>query len=87
MNLSRFYAITQIEYCRNFIFNRHFPVRKVFERSCELGLWRLTAHKIIEIFDVRLTQKLRGKLSTVIMSFAPTARTPSLSNMRSSPPS
>ncbi len=30
------------------------------------GLWRLTAHKISEIFGVRLTKKLRGKLSTVI---------------------
>lgn len=66
MNLHRFYAIAQIEYCRNFIFKRHFPIHKVFERSCELGLWRLTAHKISEIFGVRLTQKLRGKLSTVI---------------------
>src|SRR5207248_218790 len=26
MNLSRFYAIAQIEYCRNFIFKRHFPI-------------------------------------------------------------
>jgi hypothetical protein len=38
MKLSRFYAIAQIEYCRNFIFKRHFPIRKIFERSCELGL-------------------------------------------------
>ena len=66
MNLSRFYAVHQIEYCRNFIFKRHFPIHKVFERSCELGLWRLTAHKISQIFGVRLTQKFRGKLSTVI---------------------
>jgi hypothetical protein len=66
MNLSRFYAIAQIEYCRNFIFKRHFPIHKIFERSCELGLWRLTAHKISEIFGVRLTKKLRGKLSTAI---------------------
>ncbi len=66
MNLSRFYAVHQIEYCRNFIFKRHFPIHKVFERSCELGLWRLTAHKISEIFGVRLTKKFRGKLSTVI---------------------
>src|SRR5450631_554131 len=66
MNLSRFYAINQIEYCRNFVFKRHFPIRKIFERSCELGLWRLTAHKISEIFGVRLTKKFRGKLSTVI---------------------
>ena len=66
MNLSRFYAVHQIEYCRNFLFKRHFPIHKVFERSCELGLWRLTAHKISEIFGVRLTKKFRGKLSTVV---------------------
>jgi hypothetical protein len=66
MNLSRFYAVHQIEYCRNFMFKRHFPIHKVFERSCELGLWRLTAHKISEIFGTRLTKKFRGKLSTVV---------------------
>src|ERR1700694_6258646 len=66
MNLSRFYAINQIEYCRNFVFNRHSPIHKVCERSCGLGLVRLTAHKISEIFGVRLTRKFRGKLSTVI---------------------
>src|SRR6266849_3274644 len=66
MNLSRFYAIAQIEYCRNFIFKRHFPIHKIFERSCELGLWRLTANRISEIFGVRLNKRLRGKLATVI---------------------
>jgi hypothetical protein len=66
MNLSRFYAFAQIEYCRNFIFKRHFPIHKIFERSCELGLWRLTAHRISEIFGVRLNKRLRGKLATVI---------------------
>jgi hypothetical protein len=66
MNLSRFYAIAQIEYCRNFIFKRNFPIYKIFERSCEIGLWRLTANKIAEIFGTRLHRRLRGKLSTVI---------------------
>jgi hypothetical protein len=66
MNLSRFYAITQIEYCRNFIFKRHFPIHKIFERSCEIGLWRLTANRISEIFGVRLHKRLRGKLATVL---------------------
>jgi hypothetical protein len=76
LNLSRFYAIAQIEYCRNFIFKRNFPIHKLFERSCELGLWRLTptgqarglkAHdKIAEIFGTRLNRKMRGKLATVI---------------------
>ena len=66
MNLSRFYALSQIEYCRNFIFKRHFPIHQIFERSCEIGLWRLTAHRISEIFGVRLNKRLRGKLATVI---------------------
>jgi hypothetical protein len=66
MTLSRFYAIAQIEYCRNFIFKRHFPIHKIFERSCEIGLWRLTANRISEIFGVRLNKRLHGKLATVI---------------------
>jgi hypothetical protein len=66
MNLSRFYSIAQIEYCRNFIFKRHFPIHKIFERSCEIGLWRLTANRISEIFGVRLNKRLRGKLATII---------------------
>ena len=66
MNLSRFYAMAQIEYCRNFIFKRHFPIHKIFERGCEIGLWRLTANRISEIFGVRRTKKLRGKIATVI---------------------
>jgi hypothetical protein len=66
LNLSRFYAISQIEYCRNWIFKRHFPIHKLFERSCELGLWRLTADKIAEIFGTRLNRSMHGKLATVI---------------------
>src|SRR3982075_3719022 len=68
INLSRFYAISQIEYCRNFIFKRHFPIHKLFERSCELGLWRLGADKIAAIFGRRLNlnRHMRGKLATVI---------------------
>jgi hypothetical protein len=54
INLRRFYAISQIEYCRNFIFERNFPIHKMFERSCELGLWRLTAEKISEICGTRM---------------------------------
>ena len=66
MNLSRFYALSQVEYCRNFIFKRHFPIHQIFERSCEIGLWRLTANRISEIFGVRLNKRLRGKLATVL---------------------
>src|SRR6266403_1462849 len=39
---------------------------KLFERSCELGLWRLTGDKITEIFGTRLNRRMRGKLATVI---------------------
>ena len=66
MNLRRFYAVNQIEYCRNFIFKRHFPIHRIFERSCEMGLWRLTANKISEIFGSRITKKLKGKLNTTL---------------------
>jgi hypothetical protein len=66
MSLSRFYSIAQIEYCRNFIFKRHFPIHEIFERSCEIGLWRLTANRISEIFGVRLDKRMRGKLASVI---------------------
>ena len=66
LNLSRFYAIAQIEYCRNFIFKRHFPIHKLFERSCELGLWRLTADKIAQIFGTRVHRRMQGTLATII---------------------
>lgn len=66
MNLHRFYAINQIEYCRNFIFKRTFPIHRIFERSCEIGLWRLTANRISEIFGSRVTRKLKGKLNTTL---------------------
>ena len=66
MNLSRFYAVNQVEYCRNFIFRRSFPIHKIFERSCEIGLWRMTANKISEIFGSRITRKLKGNLNTTL---------------------
>ena len=66
INLSRFYAIGQIEYCRNFIFKRNFPIHKIFERSCEIGLWRLTANRISELFGMRLHKRMGGKLGTLI---------------------
>jgi hypothetical protein len=66
MYLSRFYALSQVEFCRNFIFKRHFPIHKIFERGCDLGLWRLTANRISEMFGVRQSKKLAGKLATTI---------------------
>ena len=66
VNLNRKYSINQIEYCRNFIFKRNFPIHKIFERSCEMGLFRLAADKVAHIFGVRVTKRLRGKLHSVL---------------------
>jgi hypothetical protein len=33
----------EVELCRNVNFRRHFPIHKIFERSCELGVFGLTA--------------------------------------------
>jgi len=66
VNLNRDYSINQIEYCRNFIFKRHFPIHKIFEQSCEMGLFRLSADKVAKIFGVRVTKRLRGKLHSVL---------------------
>ena len=60
MKLRRFYSIQQIEFCRNFVFKRNFPIHKIFERSCEMGLWEMTAHKISEVFGPRITKQLKG---------------------------
>ena len=91
INLSRFYAIAQIEYCRNFIFKRHFPIHKLFERSCELGLWRPQPTRwrrsSAPVSAAGTAESLPPGLiasSTAIMSSAPTSRTPSSSNTRSS---
>jgi hypothetical protein len=45
---------------------RNFPIHRLFERSCELGLWRLTADKIATIFGTRVNRRPRGKLATVV---------------------
>jgi hypothetical protein len=66
INLKRDYSINQIEYCRNFIFKRHLPIHKIFEHSCEMGLFRLSADKVAHIFGVRVTKRLRGKLHSVL---------------------
>ena len=66
MNLRRFYSLQQVEFCRNFLFKRNFPIHKIFERSCEMGLWEMTANKISELFGVRITKKLKGKLNTTL---------------------
>jgi hypothetical protein len=64
--LRREYSLNQVEYCRNLLFRRNFPIHKIFERSCELGLFRLTADKIALIFGVRKHKRMRGKLHSTL---------------------
>ena len=93
INLSRHYSIQQVEYCRNLIFRRNFPIHKLFERSCDIGLLRLTPDKITQVFGFRLHKRLRGKLqsvleksSTAITSSVPAAKTLSCECTKSSAP-
>lgn len=46
VNLKRHYSIQQVEYCRNLISRRGFPIHKLFERSCDIGLLRMLPDKI-----------------------------------------
>lgn len=66
INLKRHYSIQQVEYCRNLIFRRSFPIHKLFERSCDIGLLRMLPDKITPIFGFRINKKLRGKLQSVL---------------------
>jgi len=66
MNLRRFYAVSQIEYCHNFIFRHNFPIRKLFQRSCELGLFVLSASKVANMFGSHITKRFNGKLQIVL---------------------
>src|SRR6516225_4851549 len=51
MFLRRDYFLQQVEYCRNFIFQRRFPIHTLFERACELGLGQLTpGHHVLRIY-------------------------------------
>jgi hypothetical protein len=66
INLGRYYSLQQVEYCRNLIFRRNFPIHKLFERSCDLGLLRLSADRIAQVFGWRLHQRIGGKLASVL---------------------
>lgn len=64
--LERSYYLHQVEYARNFIFRRSRPIRALFERSCELGLWQLTADKVVNIFGAQKRHRLNGKVQTTL---------------------
>jgi hypothetical protein len=56
---------------RNVVFRRHFPIHKIFERSAEIGVFRLTADVVAQIFGVRKHKRLRGKLHTMLEKVDP----------------
>ena len=66
INLKRHYSIQQVEYCRNLIFRRNFPIHKLFERSCDISLLRLLPDRITQIFGFRISKRWRGKLQSVL---------------------
>jgi hypothetical protein len=59
-------SLQQVEYCRNLIFRRNFPIHKLFERSCDLGLLRLSGDRISQVFGWRLHKRIGGKLTSVL---------------------
>jgi hypothetical protein len=64
--LERSYYVHQVEYCQNFVFKRHHPIRKIFERSCELGLWSMTGERIWRAFGRGHRDRIKGKLQTIM---------------------
>ena len=59
--LHRLYSVCQIEYCRNFIFKSHWPIRSLFQRSCELSLYLLTADRVALLLGRARRRRLAGK--------------------------
>ena len=63
--LHRFWSIQQIEYCLNFIFKANRPIRRLFERACELSLYLLCADRIGQLFGQSVRRRIKGKLQNV----------------------
>lgn len=64
--LQRDWYLQQVEYCLNFVFRRHHPIRRLFERACELSLYLLTADRIGQLFAQPVRRRVRGKVQTVL---------------------
>ena len=64
--LHRFWAVQQVEYCLNFIFKANRPIRRLFERACELSLYLLTADRIARIFAQPARRWVKGKIQVVL---------------------
>jgi hypothetical protein len=66
MDLRRYYYINQVEYAHNIVFRRNHPIHTIFERSCDLGLARITPQRMAHIFGWRITQRTQGKQQVVL---------------------
>jgi len=66
IDLRREYSLNQVEYCLNVVLRRGAPIHHLFERAGELGVFRLTADVITQIFGVRKHRRMRGKLHTML---------------------
>ena len=66
MGLHRYYFVSQIEWCSNVVFHRHFPINRLFKRACELALASVTADTLSQFFGNRVTRCLHGKLHTTL---------------------
>ena len=66
MDLRRYHFSSQIEHAQNIIFKRNPPIHSIFERSCDLGLARITTDRIANIFGWRITKRTQGKAQLVL---------------------
>jgi len=66
MDLRRYYYISQVEYSQNLVFKRNHPIHAIFERSCDLGLLRITTSHLANFFGWRITKRTKGKHQVVL---------------------
>ena len=64
MLLQRF--LKSVEHADALLFKRNHPIHSIFERSCDLGLARITTQRIANIFGWRLTKRTKGKHQVVL---------------------
>jgi hypothetical protein len=66
IDLRRYYYLSQVEYAQNIVFKRNHPIHSIFERSCDLGLARITPQRMAHIFGWRITKRTKGKHQVVL---------------------
>jgi hypothetical protein len=66
MDLRRYDFVNQVEYAQHIVFKRNHPIHSLFERSCDLGLARISTQRIAHIFGWRITKRTKGKPQVVL---------------------